>query len=116
MWNTIKVNIKTPEGRFWRRSDVFVVNLEQYLYHILMFLLLTLNRQMFVVTKRPLKHVEVPTKVSGKKYAFDNNRSLWIDYNDIEALIYIRKNILQSKNSLYYEEYLNSHKANQTGF
>ena len=71
---------------------------------------------MFVVTKRPLKHVEVPTKVSGKKYAFDNNRSLWIDYNDIEALIYIRKNILQSKNSLYYEEYLNSHKANQTGF
>ena len=116
MWNTTKVNIKTPEGRFWRRSDVFVVNLEQYLYHILMFLLLTLNRQMFVVTKRPLKHVEVPTKVSGKKYAFDNNRSLWIDYNDIEALIYIRKNILQSKNSLYYEEYLNSHKANQTGF
>ena len=70
------MNIKTPEGRFWRRSDVFVVNLEQYLYHILMFLLLTLNRQMFVVTKRPLKHVEVPTKVSGKKYAFDNNRSL----------------------------------------
>ena len=70
------MNIKTPEGRFWRRSDVFVVNLEQYLYHILMFLLLTLNRQMFVVTKRPLKRVEVPTKVSGKKYAFDNNRSL----------------------------------------
>ena len=70
------MNIKTPEGRFWRRSDVFVVNLEQYLYHILMFLLLTLNRQMFVVTKRPLKQVEVPTKVSGKKYAFDNNRSL----------------------------------------
>ena len=72
----IKVNIKTSEGLSWRHSDVFVVNFEQCLYYILMFLLLTLHRQMFVVTKRPLKHVKVLTKVSGKMYAFDNNRSL----------------------------------------
>ena len=39
-----KLTIKTPEQRHLRRSGVFIVNFEHTLYHVLPFLLLTLNR------------------------------------------------------------------------
>ena len=41
-----KVKIKTPEGRHWRRSGVFIVNFEHVSHLVLVFLLLTLNRLM----------------------------------------------------------------------
>ena len=40
---TIKLTIKTPERSHWRRSIVFIANFEQ-ISHILMFLLLTVNK------------------------------------------------------------------------
>ena len=39
-----KLTIKIPERRHWRRSGIFIVNFEQILYHVLVFLLLTLSR------------------------------------------------------------------------
>ena len=39
-----KLPTKTPERRQWRRSDVFIVNLEHISHLVLVFLLLTLSR------------------------------------------------------------------------
>ena len=41
-----KLTIKTPERRQWRRFGVFIFNLEHISHLVLMFLLLTLSRQM----------------------------------------------------------------------
>ena len=41
-----KVNDKTPERRQWRRSGVFMVNFEFIVHLFLVFLLLTLNKEM----------------------------------------------------------------------
>ena len=41
-----KFTIKTPERRQWRRSGVFIVNIEHISHLFLMFLLLTLNMQL----------------------------------------------------------------------
>ena len=41
-----KLTLKTPERRHWRRSGVFIVNFEHISHLVLVFLLLTLNRQM----------------------------------------------------------------------
>ena len=41
-----KLTIKTPEQRHWRRSGVFIVNFEHISHLALLFLLLTLSRQM----------------------------------------------------------------------
>ena len=38
-----KLTSKTPEPRYWRRSGVFIVNLERISHLLLVFLLLTLN-------------------------------------------------------------------------
>ena len=38
-----KLTIKTPDGRHWRRSGVFIVNFEHISHLVLVFLLLTLN-------------------------------------------------------------------------
>ena len=46
VWNMFKIN-KKPERRHWRRSDVFIVNLENISQPFLRFLLLTLNTQIF---------------------------------------------------------------------
>ena len=52
-WNTRKrceissmLTTKTPEQRQWSRSGVFIVNLEHISYVFLLFLLLTLNKQL----------------------------------------------------------------------
>ena len=39
----LKLTIKTPERRQWRRSGVFVADCEHILYLVLVFLLLTLS-------------------------------------------------------------------------
>ena len=39
-----KLTIKVPERRHWRRSDIFIVNLEHISHLALLFLLLTLSR------------------------------------------------------------------------
>ena len=36
---SLKLTIKAPERRHWRRSDVFIVNFEQILHLVLVFLL-----------------------------------------------------------------------------
>ena len=41
-----KLTIKSPERRYWHRSDVFIVNFEHISNLVLVFLLLALNRQM----------------------------------------------------------------------
>ena len=41
-----KLKTKTPERRQWRRSCVFILNFEHILHLFLVFLLLTLNKQM----------------------------------------------------------------------
>ena len=41
-----KLAIKTPKRCHWRCSGVFIVNLEQISHIVLVFLLLTLNKQM----------------------------------------------------------------------
>ena len=41
----LKLTIKTPEQPHWRRSGIFIVNIEHIL-HLLISLLLTLNMQM----------------------------------------------------------------------
>ena len=38
-----KLTLKTPERRQWRLSGVFIVNFEQILHLVLVFILLTLN-------------------------------------------------------------------------
>ena len=43
-----KLTIKTPERRHWRRFGVFIINFEQISHHYLVFLLLNLNKYMFV--------------------------------------------------------------------
>ena len=40
----LKLAIKTPEGRHWRFSGVFIVNFEQISHVVLVFLLLSLSR------------------------------------------------------------------------
>ena len=40
----LKLTIKTPERRQWRRFGVYTVNFEHILHLILVFLLLTLSR------------------------------------------------------------------------
>ena len=39
-----KLTIKIPERRHWRRSGIFIVNLEHISHLVLVFLLLTLSR------------------------------------------------------------------------
>ena len=39
----LKLTIKTPERRHWRRSGVFIVNFKHISHLLLVFLLLTLN-------------------------------------------------------------------------
>ena len=46
VWNLFKLTIKTPERRQWRRYGVFIVNVEQISHIVLVFPLLTLNKQM----------------------------------------------------------------------
>ena len=41
-----KVKIWTPERRQWRRFDIFIVNFEKIFHIVLVFRLLTLNKQM----------------------------------------------------------------------
>ena len=41
-----ELTIKTPERRHWGRSGVFIVNFEHVSHLVLVFLLLTLSRQM----------------------------------------------------------------------
>ena len=41
-----KLTIKTPGRRHWRPSGVFIVNFEHISHLVIVFLLLTLNRQM----------------------------------------------------------------------
>ena len=41
-----KLTIKTPERRHWRRSGAFIVNFEHISHFVLVFLSLTLSRQM----------------------------------------------------------------------
>ena len=41
-----KLTIKTPERRHWSRFGVFIVNLEHISHLVLVFLMLTLSRQM----------------------------------------------------------------------
>ena len=38
-----KLTIKAPERRQWRRSDIFIVNVEHISHLVLVFVLLTLN-------------------------------------------------------------------------
>lgn len=45
VWNLFKVKRKTPEQRQRRRFAVFIINFEQIPHFILMFLLLTLNKE-----------------------------------------------------------------------
>ena len=52
-WNTrkryeirLKLTMKTPEQRHWRRSGIFIVNFER-ISHLSLFLFLTLNRKIF---------------------------------------------------------------------
>ena len=40
----LKLTIKTPERRYWRRSGVFVANFDHMSHLFLLFLLLTLSR------------------------------------------------------------------------
>ena len=40
----LKLKIKAPEHRHWRRSVAFIVNFEQILHIALVFLLLTKNK------------------------------------------------------------------------
>ena len=40
----LKLMIKTPERRHWRRSGIFIVNFEHISHLVLVFLLLTLSR------------------------------------------------------------------------
>ena len=40
----LKLTIKTPERRQWRRSGVFIVNFERISHLVLVLLLLTLNK------------------------------------------------------------------------
>ena len=40
----LKLTIRTPERRHWRRSGVFIVNFEQISLIVLMFPLLALNK------------------------------------------------------------------------
>ena len=42
----LKLTIKTPEWRHWARSSLFIVNLEHVSYLFLVYILLTLNKQM----------------------------------------------------------------------
>ena len=42
----LKLTIKIPERRQWRRSGIFIVNFEHILHLALVFLMLTLSRQM----------------------------------------------------------------------
>ena len=46
VWNLFKLTTKTPERRQWRRYGVFIVNVEQISHIVLVFPLLTLNKQM----------------------------------------------------------------------
>ena len=43
---SVPLTIKTPERRYWRRSGVIIVNFEHISHLFLVFLLLTLNKQM----------------------------------------------------------------------
>ena len=57
-----KLTIKTPERRHWRRSSVFMVNFEYISHLFLVFLLLTLTKQMLanlVLFSIPLLHVPI---------------------------------------------------------
>ena len=59
----LKLTIKTPERRQWRRSGVFTVNFEHTSHLFLVFLLLTLNNQMLAglcVSKVSWK-IRIPT-------------------------------------------------------
>ena len=41
-----KLTINTPERRHWRRSGIFIVYFEHFSHLVLVFLLLTLSKQM----------------------------------------------------------------------
>ena len=47
----LKLTIKTPKGRHWRCSGVFIVNFEHILHLVLVFLPLTLSRKMSAGTQ-----------------------------------------------------------------
>ena len=47
----LKLTIKTPEQRQWRRSGVFIVNFEDISHLFLVFLLLTLSKYMLAGQK-----------------------------------------------------------------
>ena len=72
-----ELRIKTPERHHWRRSGVFIVNFEHNLHLVLVFLLLTLNRQMPIENFHVLANFQVP------KFSFS-----------IDAFVYIFENIL----------------------
>ena len=55
-----KLRIKGPERRHWRRSGVFILNFEHIPHLVLVFLLLTLNRQMPIENFHVLANFQVP--------------------------------------------------------
>ena len=54
-----ELRIKTPEHH-WRRSGVFILNFEHISHLVLVFLLLTLNRQMPIKNFHVLANFQVP--------------------------------------------------------
>ena len=60
----LKVNKKTPELRQWRRSGVLIVSVEHISHLCLVFLLLTLNKQMLAGFKRLDYLKSMPMRIS----------------------------------------------------
>ena len=72
-----KLKIKTPEQRQWRRSGVFIVNLNQMLHDVLVFPLLNLNKQMPVPSE--IYH-HVHRTLFNKIYSKSYFQEFWSDF------------------------------------
>ena len=59
----LKLTIKTPEQRHWRCSGVFIVYFELILHDALGFILLTLSKQVKLMSKK-VKHYETKEQVT----------------------------------------------------
>ena len=77
-----KLTIKTPERRHWRRPDVFIVNFEHVSHLVLVFLLLTLDRQMPAGMKSQipqiLKHY-IPWYIQINLLNYQKVITLWVE-------------------------------------
>ena len=100
-----KLTIKTPEGRQWRHSGVFIFNCEHISHLILVFLLLTLSRQMPIGLRIILGFLFFSFSINFKQLTFKFDKPIRL-YVSFAIFCWGVRGLQDASHSLNYIDYV----------